>query len=130
MTALLRLKEIDRQLERKVMQAEALKASLLPRAIRYDGDKVQTSPRDYVLEVMAKIDELNAEINALSAKKTEYILQAIAEVERIPGELEKEILTAYYIKGERVRHIARRMHYSREGIYKILQRGIDKLESL
>ena len=47
---------------------EALEDSLLPSGIRYDADKVQTSPKDPVPEIMAKIDDLDRQVKALQQK--------------------------------------------------------------
>ena len=40
------------------LRIKELQLSLLPRGIRYDSDKVQTSPSDQMLEVAAKVDAL------------------------------------------------------------------------
>ena len=40
------VRTIESLIRQKLLLAEALRASLMPRAIQYDTDKVQTSPAD------------------------------------------------------------------------------------
>lgn len=120
---------IEAMIRRKLLQAEAIKASLLPRAIRYDGDKVQTSPRDPVLGVFERLDELNEEIDELARQKQRAIIRTIELIERVDGNLEKEVLTAFYVNEEPARKIARRMSFSRDSIYKIIRRAIERLDA-
>ena len=44
-------------------QIEELKMSLLPGAIRYDKDKVQTSPDDQMSAVMEKVDDYERKLS-------------------------------------------------------------------
>lgn len=122
-----RVRRLESRIRRKVMQIEALRASLLPGAIRYDTDQVQTSPSDKIGEVEARIDELEREVIELMGEKRRALLEMIQIIDSIDGELEREVLTAFYIREKRVREIAEEMHYTTRGINKIMERGIAKL---
>ena len=124
------VRTIESLIRQKLLLAEALRASLMPRAIQYDTDKVQTSPADHLSEVMVKIDLLNEEVNALAAEKQAAIIQVADAIGTLESEVEREVLTAFYIAGRSARLIAQEMHYSRRGVYRIMRRGIEKLESL
>lgn len=125
--ALSQVKVIEQMIKAKLLQAEALKASLELRAIRYDGDKVQTMAADQMAEVFAKIDELNNEVNDLIKEKQKAILETSAFIDQLEDATERMVLTAFYVSGQSARRIAREMQYSRRGVYKIMERGIAKL---
>ena len=49
-------------IRRKETQRDELRACLLPGAIRYDRDRVQSTPTDKMADVIARVDELDREI--------------------------------------------------------------------
>lgn len=63
----IRRKEII--IRRKETQRDELRACLLPGAVRYDRDKVQSTPTDKMSDVMARVDELDREIEQLRREK-------------------------------------------------------------
>ena len=58
------------EIQRKESLIAELRSCLLPGAIRYDADKVQSSPGDQLSEVMAKIDEMERQVGASLAVMT------------------------------------------------------------
>ena len=52
---------------------DELESCLLPAAIRYDKDKVQTSPDDTISKIVAEIAELESQMNAVLLAKAERI---------------------------------------------------------
>ena len=52
---------------------DELESCLLPAAIRYDKDKVQTSPEDPMAKIVAEINELEVEMNKIQLKKSRQI---------------------------------------------------------
>lgn len=123
------VRRIDSRIRRMKMQAETLRASLLPSGIRYDLDKVQTSAMDTLPDIMARIDELEGEIIRLYIERAEAVLRIEAGIDSVEDPELREILTAFYSKGERARVIAKRMHYSRSGLYKMIDKAILKMET-
>ena len=61
----IRRKEII--IRRKETQRDELRACLLPGAIRYDRDRVQSTPTDKMADVIARVDELDR--SGLTASK-------------------------------------------------------------
>lgn len=61
-----------RRLERTI---ESLRSTLLPGAIRYDKDRVDTSPQDNMTEIYAKIDEYERQLAEEVQKRTNAILK-------------------------------------------------------
>lgn len=121
---------IESMIRQKLLLAEALRASLMPRAIQYDTDKVQASQCDPIPEVMVKIETLNEEVDALALEKQKAILDVARLIDSLSSEKESEILTAFYISGKPVTWIMKEMHYSRSGVYRIMRKGIEKIESV
>jgi hypothetical protein len=52
---------------------DELESCLLPAAIRYDKDKVQTSPDDTISKIVAEISELETQMKAILLAKAERI---------------------------------------------------------
>lgn len=119
---------IESLIRRKLLEAEAIRLSLLPRAIRYDTDQVQTSPRDPVIEVFEKLDEINAEVDRLAEEKREAMLRTMRLIDSVDGALEREVLTAFYVREDSARKIAKQLNYSVFSIYKIIDRAIERME--
>lgn len=101
----------DSDLERLRRQILTLKSTLLPRAISYEGDNVQTSAGDPMAETFAKIDELERQIGAYALRRMELRTQIIGQLCRLP-EKESRILYLRYVDGKRLRTIARDLAYS------------------
>ena len=60
-----KIRHIDMMIDCKLEQISELRSMLLPSAIRYDEDKVQTSPSsDSIVDTLAKVVELEEKINA------------------------------------------------------------------
>ena len=52
----------ENKIQRITCTLNELRACLLPGGIRYDLDKVNTSPKDKMSEIFARIDELEREL--------------------------------------------------------------------
>lgn len=76
-----------------------LEMSLLPRGIRYDTDKVQTSPSDQMLEVAAKLDALERKMQAKLVKLNKDMVKAMTIVQAMPTPEYRQLLTLRYLTG-------------------------------
>ena len=122
-----------RALESKIRTKETalgeLRASLLPSGIRYDTDKVQTTPEDKLARVMAEIDRLEREVSELKLEQA----RAIAEIEGAISQMEREnvqeAMRRFYLRREKIDQIAEDMGYVPRHIYTLIQYGIDALVS-
>ncbi len=105
----------------------ALRYTLMPSAIRYDMDKVQTSPIDALPDRMAQISELEdklMEMNQIYQIEINDIIKACNEMGKEP---EKTILMMQYVGGLSVITIAGRLNYSVSYTYKLRSSGYDLL---
>lgn len=107
---------------------DELESCLLPAAIRYDKDKVQTSPEDQISRIVAQIHELErkmAEVQYAKAKRIEEIDKAIHSVE---SEEERTALTMRFINRRPVSEIAEAMGYAEPTIYKFMNQGAEHIK--
>ena len=105
----------------------ALRYTLMPSAIRYDREKVQTSPIDALPDRMAQISELEdklMEMNQIYQIEINDIIKACNEMGKEP---EKTILMMQYVGGLSVITIAGRLNYSVSYTYKLRSSGYDLL---
>lgn len=102
---------------------DELENCLLPAAIRYDKDKVQTSAEDPMSKICAEITDLESRMNLLQYQKA----KRIDEIDRVLSSLEsdemKTALTMRYINRITVSDIAEAMGYAVPTIYKFMNQG-------
>lgn len=102
---------------------DELETCLLPAAIRYDKDKVQSSPDDAMSKICAEIDVLErkmAEVQHAKSLRIEEITKAINSLE---SDEERTSLTMRYINRISVPEIAEAMGYSIKRIYQFMDQG-------
>lgn len=107
-----------------------LRASLLPSAIRYDKDAVQTSTSDVITDKMIKI----AEYDALLEKKIAglYARRARAQklIDLLPDSLERQVLSIYFLSDGRptMEQVAGKLNYSAQHTFRIYASGLNHLQ--
>lgn len=97
------------------LRIKELQLSLLPRGIRYDSDKVQTSPSDQMLEVAAKVDALERKMQAKLVKLNQDMVRAMEIVQAMPTPEYRQLLTLRYLTG----------HMSWEQIAEVMGYSVD-----
>lgn len=102
---------------------DELESCLLPAAIRYDKDKVQTSPTDPMAKIVAEINELEIEMNKVQLKKSQQIAKIDKAISALASDEERTALTMRYINRVPVTDIAEAMGYSIKRIYQFMDRG-------
>lgn len=118
----IRRKEII--IRRKETQRDELRACLLPGAIRYDRDKVQSTPTDKMSDVMARVDELDREIEQLRREKASLIIEIGDAIEKLEDDNEKTVLTEFYIARAPMTQAADAINYSVRRAYDFRKRGV------
>ena len=104
----------------KLEQVAELRSMLLPGAIRYDKDKVQTSNNaDTITDTMLKIVDLEEKINADIDKLVEMKGLARDKIERMENDVEKVILYKRYFNNESFENIAVECGYSWRHIHRL-----------
>ena len=118
----IRRKEII--IRRKETQRDELRACLLPGAVRYDRDKVQSTPTDKMSDVMARVDELDREIEQLRREKATLVIEVSDAIEKLEDDNEKTVLTEFYIARAPMTQAADAINYSVRRAYDFRKRGV------
>lgn len=117
------------QLQEKIDTAEA---SLLPKAIRYDLDKVQTSPEDPMYDVLAEVEEYKKEM----LKRTHRLIlrrrKAIRMLDQLSDTRQRQALFLYYLDPSllTMEQVGEKMIYSEREAWRIHDAAMAKLEKL
>lgn len=118
----IRRKEII--IRRKETQRGELRACLLPGAIRYDREKVQSAPTDKMADVIARVDELGREIEQLRREKASLVIVTSDAIEKLEDDNEKTVLTEFYIARAPMTQAADAINYSVRRAYDFRKRGV------
>lgn len=102
---------------------DELESCLLPAAIRYDKDKVQTSPDDTISKIVAEISELETQMNEVLLAKAKRINEITNIIHSLESDEERTALTMRYINRVPVADIAEAMGYSVKRIYQFMDQG-------
>lgn len=102
---------------------DELETCLLPAAIRYDKDKVQSSPEDAMSKIVAEIAELEKRMAEVQRKKSQRIEEIAKAINSLESDEERTALTMRYINRKSVFDIAEAMGYSEKRIYQFMDQG-------
>lgn len=121
-------KNIKLRIRTKETQIKDLELMLLPGAIRYDKDRVISSPKaDQMDEYLIRKEKLEEELESL---KNQYFHQQkiVAEaIEQLPDEREQTVLMMRYIGTESYDFIAAELCLSVDRVFQIHRAGVDNL---
>lgn len=106
---------------------DELESCLLPAAIRYDKDKVQTSPDDTISRIIAEINELETEMNKIQIHKSKQIEKIDRAINALEADEERTALSMRFINRTPVTEIAEAMGYAESTIYKFMNQGAERI---
>lgn len=109
---------------------DELESCLLPGAIRYDKDKVQTSPDDQMSKICAEIHELEIEMARVQRRKFVQLEKIERAISALESDEERTALTMRYVNRRPVAEIAEEMGYSEPTIYRFMRQGGNNLLGL
>lgn len=121
------VRHIESEMRKLFAKREGLKYCLLPAGIRYDLDKVDTSPKDRFSEIEAEIADISTEIARLNEKKYQQIKVISLAINTLESDKEQEILMRIFIGRQSVTKIAQELGYSKSAVYKIRGQAVSKL---
>lgn len=121
----IRRKEII--IRRKETQRDELRACLLPGAIRYDRDRVQSTPTDKMADVIVRVDELDREIEQLRREKASLVIEISDAIETLEDDYERTVLTEFYIARAPMAEVADAINYSVRRAYYFRKMGVTHL---
>ena len=106
---------------------DELEYALLPGAIRYDKDKVQSSPDDQMSKIVSEIFDLEAEMRRIQIRKLNQINKIDKAISSIDSDESRTALTMRYINRIPVPTIAHEMGYAESTIYKFMDQGGEQI---
>ena len=115
--------ELQERFAKVLLEKERLFTRTLPSAIRYDKDKVQTSPDDQMSKIVAEINALETEMAEVQLLKTQQIEKIELAVNSLESDEERTALTMRYINRRPIAEIADDMGYSEPTIYRFMRQG-------
>lgn len=101
-----RIRWKEQQIHLKRMRRDALQSCLLPKAITYDGDKVQTTPDDSLAEIAGQVIDLEKQIRKMEREKAGLIVEISDAIAGLDNSLEQLVLMGYYVSGKSMQTIA------------------------
>ena len=107
-------------------QIATLKTSLLPAGIRYDKDKVQTSPDDQMSAIFSRIDELERERDAKALERSQYIDSMRETFLHLSRPDYYDVLNLRFIANLTVKDTAKQMKID-EQVHEVPSQGKDRI---
>lgn len=126
-----KIKDVEEMIRKKEQELEALryKASGAG-AIRYDKDRVQTSPQNYMEMAMMDIVELNKEIEEDKASIENIKGDAYAIVRMIQKADQRAIIEWFYLNGLSMEAVADKMSMSTRNAYYLRDDALESFGSI
>lgn len=108
---------------------EELRGCLLPGAIGYDKDSIQSSPKNQQEETIIKIIDLEAKLENLNTERAALITEVNAAIDLLEDPTERSVLTFYYVNRYGPKKVADLIGYSERWMYKVKKEAVFKLFS-
>ena len=115
----------DNKIKRIEVTLDELRSCLLPGGIRYDKDRVDSSPKNQMEEVMARIDELERELEEEQQKKKCAVLEIDRSMMKVPEGPYKTLLAEYYIGRISINKIADGMGVSVRHCFRMRKKAVE-----
>lgn len=120
-------KKTKLQIRSKQMQIEDLRLQMLPGAIRYDKDIVQSSPEDPMMKFIVRVDELERDIEGLKQRYVDEQKLISEAIEMLEDKREQVVLIGRYVSGDSYDEIAAELFLSVDRVFQIHRSAVDKM---
>lgn len=117
-------RRMEAEIQKLTIRHDELQTCLLPGAIRYDGDRVQTSPDDKMSKIAAEVVDLERQIQDLKIRKAEQVRQIEDAIRLLEDDTEQMVLMGYYVGRMPGPKVAEIVHYTVRGVYKVKRRAV------
>lgn len=121
------VRRIESEIRKQQLKHDALQSCLLPKAITYDKDAVQTSPEDKMSEIAAEVADIETNLQTLAVTKYRTINDVNESINKLDSDAEQTVLIWHYVVGRSIPYIAARIHYSERQTYRIKRRAVRNL---
>ena len=125
------IRDAEKNINNKRLELEALryKASGAG-AIRYDKDKVQTSPQDYMTMAVADLVEIEKQIREAETDIEDMKGQAYIIVRQIKEPEQRAVIEWYYLNGLSMIDTAERLNLSERSAYYLREDALKAFETI
>lgn len=120
-------KKTKLQIRSKQMQIEDLRLQMLPGAIRYDKDSIQSSPEDPMLKFIVRVDELERDIEGLKQRYVDEQKLISEAIEMLEDKREQVVLIGRYVSGDSYDEIAAELSLSVDRVFQIHRSAVDNM---
>ena len=120
-------KKTKLQIRSKQMQIEDLRLQMLPGAVRYDKDIVQSSPEDPMLKFIVRVDELERDIEGLKQRYVDEQKLISEAIEMLEDKREQVVLIGRYVSGDSYDEIAAELFLSVGRVFQIHRSAVDNM---
>lgn len=127
---LLRIRLIEPRIQHAIIRYESLKSLLLPSGIRYDLDRIQTSPTDRMSAVEAEIIDTERELLEMQNHRERIAVEITGAIRKLSDTDEQAVLMAYYIGRKRMEEIAEELPCSIRTAYYLKRKGVSHLSNI
>lgn len=129
-----RLTAIQKQ-RRKIKEAQEdleimFQSMVSPAAMRYDKDKVQSSPTDPMLNYAVRVEEQEDKIQKLKADLPRVTQETVSFIRRTSKAEYATALIGIYVRQRNREQLAKEMNYSVDSIFRFRRQGIRELEQI
>ena len=120
-------KKTKLQIRSKQMQIEDLRLQMLPGAVRYDKDIVQSSPEDPMMKFIVRLDELERDIEGLKQRYVDEQKLISEAIEMLEDKREQVVLIGRYVSGDSYDEIAAELFLSVGRVFQIHRSAVDNM---
>lgn len=111
---------------------KSAETSLLPSGIRYDKDKVQTSPDDMMSRILSKAMDMQKELEKSLEDLQTRQLDAEIKIQKLKNSDEREVMRYYYMDTENGKpltweHVSVKMGYDSRHVRRLHGRALANL---
>lgn len=111
-------------------RVEDVRIMMLPSAIRYDTDKIISSPQDPMLKFAERLDDLEQKRNKLMEEYINARDVMFKYIDRLTSETHKDIIQSRFLSEIKFNQIAESLGYSESQIFREYADAIEILENM
>ena len=121
-----RVRNLSRKEQKLRLQIQELRFSLLPSGIRYDKDRVQTSPLDQMLEVLSDIDKIERQRLKVLKVLIDYRALIARKIIILPSK-EYYVINQYLLQYKNMREISVELGITERHVYRLKNNAVSML---
>lgn len=125
------IERADKLISNKLYEVQRLRLLAVSTTVPTDREVVQTSGvSDKVGNIVAKIIDLESEINDLIDEYVDLQRECIGVIESLENPLQYTVLHKHYVQYKSFAEIAEEEHYSYDGIMKVKRKALEQVDAI